>query len=224
MELYSLNGAEPAPLPGGPRARIRVPDGAGGWRTRTGASSWTAGEIAAAGYAAAAVRPAPVGGIAAQWDGETWRSATAYDPDSQLPPVWDGVAWGEPQARPLADRQAAMRAAATARMRTVVADGASVGGLVVDLSAEGFERLSQAFAALDAGAGPIAAVTVRGEPIDLPDAATAGAVIAACRAHYLACSAVERALYDAIAAAADHGALDLIDVEAGTVDGGGGWP
>lgn len=131
-------------------------------------------------------------------------------------------------AKPVAARKAAMRAAATAKFREVVAAGKVIGGVKVDLTAEGFERLGQAHAALAAGAGPIKAVTVRGGRIDLPDAATCASVIAAARAHYLAAAGTERALYDAVDAAADHAALDLIDVAAGTVavagEPTGGWP
>lgn len=124
----------------------------------------------------------------------------------------------------LAERKAAMKAAASERFRAVVAAGKTVGGVVVDLSSEGFERLGQAHAALVAGSGAIKAVTVRGGKIDLPDATTAAGVIAAARGHYLAAAETERDLYDAIDAAADRAALDLIDTAAGTVDGAGGWP
>lgn len=134
-------------------------------------------------------------------------------------------------ARSVAARKAAMRAAATARFREIVAAGKIIGGVTIDLTSEGFERLSQAHAALSAGSGPISAVTVRGGRIDLPDASTAATVIAAGRSYYLAAAATERVLYDAVDDVADdadptegHAALDLIDVEAGTVDGEGGWP
>lgn len=127
-------------------------------------------------------------------------------------------------AKPLATRKAEVKAVATARFRAIVAAGKTIGGVTVDLTSEGFERLGQAQAALAAGAGAIKAVTVRGGPIDLPDAATAAGVIAAARAYYLAAAETERALYDAVDAAADHAGLDAIDVAAGTVGGAGGWP
>lgn len=131
-------------------------------------------------------------------------------------------------AKPVAARKAAMLAAATAKFREVVAAGKVIGGVNVDLTAEGFERLGQAHAALTAGSGPIKAVTVRGGRIDLPDATTCASVIAAARGHYLAAAETERAIYDAVDTAADHAALDLIDVTAGTVtvEGvpTGGWP
>lgn len=200
MTLYSHNGATPAPLP----HRIRIPQG-GGFRTRTDASSFTAAELTAAGYAGPYTPP-------------------SYDPVRETR-TWDG---GNLEyvvsTRPVAERQSEMKAAATAKFRAIVAAGKVIGGVTVDLTSEGFERLGQAHAALVAGSGAINALTVRGKPIDLPDAATAAGVIGAARSHYLAAAKTERDLYDAVDDAADHAALDLIDVDAGTVDGAGGWP
>lgn len=55
MPLYSLNGTAPAPLP----HRIRVPDGASGTRSCTDPGTFTAEELAAAGYVVAEARPGP---------------------------------------------------------------------------------------------------------------------------------------------------------------------
>ena len=54
--------------------------------------------------------------------------------------------------------------------------------------------------------------------------AAAGAMREAVAAHWRATWARDAALGAAINAAADDAALDLIDVQAGTVDGAGGWP
>lgn len=42
--------------------------------------------------------------------------------------------------------------------------------------------------------------------------------------HVAGCEATQNALVTAILGAADDDVLDLVDVEAGTVDGAGGWP
>lgn len=220
MTLYSHNGAEPAPLP----HRIRIPDGAGGWRTRTDPGTFTADEIATAGYVAAEPRPAPVGGVEAQWDGTAWQPAPAIDPARELPPRWNGTAWSEPAARPVADRQAEMDRRLKARFDALVAQGADVGGTIVDLAGESFVRIFEAGEAMGGG-GSIAAVTVRRQPIDLANQGQANAVRAAARARYQALAAHERTMFDAIFdPAADHDSLDAIDVDAGSIDGSGGWP
>lgn len=125
---------------------------------------------------------------------------------------------------PIADRKQAMKDRATARSREVIAAGKSINGIVIDLSAEGFERLNQAKAAIAGGYGQIIAVTKSKEPIDLPNEAAVDAVITAARAHYLDAVKIERQLYDAIDAAADQSALSAIDVEAGTGGDAAGWP
>lgn len=66
MTLYSLNGAEPAELP----FRIVMPDGF----TRTDPESFTAEEIAAAGYVVAPAKP-------------------NHDPAIEHPPAWNGSGW-----------------------------------------------------------------------------------------------------------------------------------
>lgn len=200
MTLYSHNGATPAQLP----ARIRIPDGEGGYRTRTDPTSFTPEEIAAAGYMAAAAAPAP--------------SAR------QLPATWDGSAWVLPD-KPVATRQAEMDAALRARFRELLGEGCTVNGVVVDLEGESFVRLREGGEAI-AGGGGISAVTVRRQAIDLPNQAAANAVRAAARDRYLQLAEAELTVFDAIfpTPAPTHDDLDLIDITSGTVDGAGGWP
>ena len=113
--------------------------------------------------------------------------------------------------------KAEKRVAATAKFRAIIAAGKVIGGATIDLASEGFARLEQAKAVLVAGGGPISAVTIRGEPIDLPDVDTVTAVIGAARAHWLAAAARERALYDAVDEAANSAAVAAIDEASG-------WP
>jgi hypothetical protein len=54
--------------------------------------------------------------------------------------------------------------------------------------------------------------------------AMAAAMREAVAAHWRATWARDAALGGAVNAAADDAALDLIDVQAGTIDGAGGWP
>jgi hypothetical protein len=60
-------------------------------------------------------------------------------------------------------------------------------------------------------------------PVTLTPAG-ADAMLAAIDAHVAACQQTEHDLYVAIAAAENNAALDLVDIDAGTVDGEGGWP
>jgi hypothetical protein len=113
--------------------------------------------------------------------------------------------------------KAEKRVAATAKFRAIIAAGKVIGGATIDLTSEGFARLEQAKAVIVAGGGPISAVTIRGEPIDLPDVDTVTAVIGAARAHWLAAAARERALYDAVDEAANSAAVAAIDEASG-------WP
>lgn len=62
--LYSKAGDEPAPLP----VRITLPDG----RTRTDPATFTAEEIAEAGYVAVPAKPVPSAGQVVAWGGADW--------------------------------------------------------------------------------------------------------------------------------------------------------
>ena len=204
MTIYSHNGGVPAPLP----HQIFVPDGSGRLRSRTRQTPFTEAEIAAAGYVVADAAPSPTA--------------------RQLPAVWNGSGWTLP-AKSLAVRKAAMRAAARARYG-VVSDGGSTAtiaeGVTIAVSTSAIPalRLMRGKEHMTAAAlASMPVVTSAGAPVTLRPT-IAGVMLAAIDAHVAACEATQNALVAAILAAADHDALDLIDVQAGTVDGQGGWP
>lgn len=206
MTLYSYNGAAPAPLPS--RSRIRVPDGAGGWRSRTDPGTFTAEELAAAGYVTAEAGPEPTA--------------------RQLGAVWVDGAWSLPD-KPIATRKAEMIAAARKRYGVVADGGTSVElapgvAIAVATRVEPALKLMRAAARMTAQSlASMEVVTTAGAPVDLTPAAAA-AMLGAIDKHVAGCEATQNALVTAILGAVDHDALDLVDIEVGTVDGVGGWP
>jgi hypothetical protein len=236
MPVYSHNGAVPAPLP----HRIRIPDGSG-FRTRTDASTFTETEIEAAGYVLADAQPAPVGGIKARWDGEAWQSAPSYTPATHHAPVWDGSSWDAAVAKnsgdlaaDLAARKAAMFEQCRLRFRAVRDAGTSIdfggGPVAVQTTPEAANDVARlhddlVFQAVNGVSDPTQAIATS-EYVVVPAVtiAMAAAMREAVAAHWRATWACDAAVGAAIVVAADHAALDLIDVAAGTVDGVGGWP
>lgn len=122
MTLYSFGGAYPAPLP----FRIRLSDG----RTRTDPSSFTAGEIADAGYVAAPDAP----------------SST---PASQVL-AWIGSAWSV-GVRPIAERKAEMIQAAKAECAAAIAAGFTHGGHVYQIDDQSQVHMTAVMADFNAG-------------------------------------------------------------------------
>jgi len=224
MTLYSHNGAAPAPLP----FRIRVPDG-NGTRSRTDPSTFTAGEIEAAGYVAADAAPAPVGGIPARWYDGAWRSAPEYDPATEHAPVWTGTAWADPIAKSLAELKAEVKAAARARYAVIVDSGATATiaeGVTIPVSTSTAPALrlmrgKEHMTVAELASMPV--VTSAGIPVTLTPT-IAAVMLAAIDTHVAACEATQNALVTAINTASTHAALALIDPVAGTIDGDGGWP
>lgn len=196
-----------------PRANVSAAD-----RLDCG-ENWPGCPLTLVGKAEAPIVVTTTLGAGEVWDGE---------PDDENGSLVDGE-WRVPRpkrtktsqeiADELAARKAEMKAQVSARFRALVAAGKVVSGTTIDITAEGFTRLEQARNVV-----PLEAVTARGEAIDLPDTATVDAILAAARAHYKAAVKRERALYDAVDAAADLAALALIDAEAGSISGSGSWP
>ena len=227
MTLYSHNGAAPALLP----FRIRVPDG-NGTRSRTDPSTFTAGEIEAAGYVAADAAPAPVGGVPARWHDGAWRSAPEYDPATEHPPVWSGIAWGDPVARSLAELKAAAIAAVKNIGPTRVAEGFkyTVPGSGVEHTYQvDLESQSHMVAVyvehLDGKTSPHGGYwrSRANVNVDMTDAENK-AFLEGAKAYKMAIIRRAQALIDAIVAAEDATELATVDPVAGTIDGNGGWP
>lgn len=200
------SGAYVATLPGYPKDR---PWGVK-WRNPGALVENCPEEYQGFGYGPATVTTTL--GANEEWDGEPNYSAGS---------LVDGE-WRCTRPKRTADltaRKTAMKETLSGRFQEVVAAGKVVNGTTIDISSEGFTRLEQARNVV-----PVNAVTSRREPIDLPDTATVDAILAAGRAQYKAIVQRERALYDAIDDAANHAALDLIDIAAGSIDDSGAWP
>lgn len=157
--------------------------------------------------------------------------------------VYGEVSYGEPDfeagtvaanysavAIPLADRRSQMLAAAKARYAVVADGGTSLTvspGVTVAVATEAKPvlKLTRALAYMTAEAlSSMNVVTTAGAPVALTPA-LATAMLSAVDAHVAACEATHNALVAAITDnEADDAALDLVSIEAGTVDGAGGWP
>ena len=172
----------------------------------------------------------------------TWAkiSADAFDPATHHTPVWDGSSWDAAVAKDsgdlaadLAARKAAMLEQCRLRFRAVRDAGTAIdfgGGPVPIQTTEGAAndiqrlhddlRLREAAGAVD----PTQDIaTANYDIVPGVTIAAAGAMREAVAAHWRATWNRDAALGAAINAAADHDALDLIDVAAGAIDGVGGW-
>ena len=133
----------------------------------------------------------------------------------------------EPKA--LADRQADMIAAAKARYAEV-ADGGTTAAVSAEVTipvateATPVLKLTRALAYMtEEVLASMAVVTTAGDPVSLTPV-IAQAMLSAVDAHVASCEATHNALVTAILDQdADHDSLDLIDIQAGTIDGAGGW-
>jgi hypothetical protein len=189
--LYSQNGAYPAPLP----FRVRLSNG----QTRTNPESFTPSEIAAWGFVAVSAPP-------------------SFDPNTEAL-SWTGSAWSV-TARSVADRKTEMKsalrsefAARKAAGKTITIDSTDIAFATDDSAHQQLKALSDRLAS---EGGTQKAVTRSGARINVT-AAQAAAVFSAIDDYQAACWTREYDLDAAIDAAADHAALDAIDVTAG-------WP
>lgn len=209
MTVYSHNGGVPAPLP----HLIWVTDDRGRPRSRTAQTPFSPEELTEAGFVEAEAAPNPNA--------------------RQLPAVWNGSAWSLP-AKSVATRKAEMLNACRLRFRAVRDQGASID---LGAGAVAIQTTPEAANDIDRLHNDLVLRTANGEVDPTQDIATSeyvvvpgvtAAVAAAIReavaSHWRATWARDAAIGAAIQAAADHDALDLIDVQAGSVDGEGAWP
>jgi hypothetical protein len=173
----------------------------------------------------------------------TWAkfSADAFDPATHHPPVWNGSSWDAAVAKDsgdlaadLAARKAAMFDQCRLRFRAVRDAGTAIdfggGPVAVQTTPEAANDVARlhddlVFQAVNGVSDPTQAIATS-EYVVVPAVtiAMAAAMREAVAAHWRATWACDAAVGAAIVVAADHAALDLIDVAAGTVDGVGGWP
>lgn len=125
---------------------------------------------------------------------------------------------------PVARRKAAMLRATTAKRRAQEAAGITISGASIDTDNESQAKLSGALQLVQDDDTVV---------IDWREAdgswtrlnATAVTAVARAVGRYIqACFSRERALNIAINNATTHAALDLIDIEAGSINGSGSWP
>lgn len=149
--------------------------------------------------------------------------------------TWSLVDMGSGEiAAALVARKASMLSALRARFRVVRDQGTTVdfgGGPVpiqtTEAAANDIQRLHDDLRLREAAGAVDPTQDIATANYDIVPGVTiaaAGAMREAVAAHWRATWARDAALGAAINAAADDAALDLIDVQAGTIDGAGGWP
>ena len=155
----------------------------------------------------------------------TWAkiSAASFDPATHHAPVWSGTAWADPVAKSLAELQTAMKAAITERRWAVETGGITLNGAAIATDAATQAKLSGALQLVqDDDTRVLDWKGVNGW-ISL-NAAGVTAIAVAVGLHVQACFTREKEMLAAVTAAETTAALALIDVQAGTIDGAGGWP
>lgn len=193
MTLYSHNGAYPAPLP----FRIVMPDGF----ARTDPESFTAEEIAAAGYVEAPAEP-------------------SFDPETQHAPKWGGEGWVILPIAPseLAERTEQRRAGRLAELAALryakEVAGFTFNGIPIqtDRETQAMLHAARTWALED----PDFTVNYKArDGLFIPaDAATIIAIADLAKSHVQACFNHEAALTQQVKAAADPLAVDIT----------AGWP
>ena len=124
----------------------------------------------------------------------------------------------------LAERKAAMKAAITARRWVVETAGITVSGANISTDTQTQAKLSGALQLVQADNTVL--IDWKGSDgswVQL-NASAVTAIAVAVGSHVQACFTREKELHTAVDNAVDSNALDLIDIEAGSVDGDGSWP
>lgn len=128
----------------------------------------------------------------------------------------------EPKA--LSTRKAEMKVAITERRWTAETGGITVSSVAVATDAATQAKLSGALQLVqDDDTVVIDWKTAAGTWVQI-NAAAVTAIARAVGLHVQACFSREKALHGAVDDAADHDDLDLIDIQAGSIDSSGGWP
>jgi hypothetical protein len=167
--------------------------------------------------------PAPVGGIPAQWHNGAWRSAPVYSDATHHAPVWSGAAWAEPVAKSLALLKAEKTAAITERRWEVETGGITLNGAAIATDPTSQAKLSGALQLVQSDDTRILDWKGVNGWISL-NAADVTAIAVSVGGHVQACFTREKEMLAAVTAAETTAALALVDPQAGTIDGAGGWP
>lgn len=125
---------------------------------------------------------------------------------------------------PLADRKAAMKAAITAKRWAVETSGITVSGANISTDAQTQAKLSGALQLVQSDDTVLIDWKASdGSWVQL-NAASVTSIAVAVGSHVQACFTREKELHISVDNAIDSDALNLIDIEAGSVDGVGSWP
>jgi hypothetical protein len=122
----------------------------------------------------------------------------------------------------LAERKVEMIAATSAKRWAVETGGTTVNGAAIQTDAGSQAKLSGALQLIQADDTVIVDWKGADGWVQL-NAAAVTAIATAIGLHVQVAFSREKAIQDAIEAAADFAALDLIDIEAGSIDGVGSW-
>lgn len=155
----------------------------------------------------------------------TWAkiSAAEFDAATHHAPTWDGTAWAAPVAKSLVLLKSEKTAAITARRWEVETGGITLNGAAIATDAATQAKLSGALQLVQDDDTRILDWKGVNGWISL-NAAAVTAIAVAVGTHVQACFSREKALHAAVDAAEDGDDLALIDVDAGSIDGAGGWP
>jgi hypothetical protein len=155
----------------------------------------------------------------------TWAkiSAASFDPATHHAPVWTGSAWADPVAKSLALLKAEKTAAITERRWAVETGGITLNGAAIATDAATQAKLSGALQLVQDDDTRILDWKGVNGWITL-DATAVTAIAVAVGLHVQACFTREKDMLAAVTAAETTAALALVDPQAGTIDGAGGWP
>ncbi len=196
MALYSYQGGEPAPLPTIPGTNTAIIHVSG--VPRTDGSTFTAQEMADAGYTGPHEKP-------------------SFDEATHNAPNWNGSAWVVP-SKSVAERKTWLKAKATEKFREMRDAGTTYSGTPISTTHDAIVELREGLEKINSTmpAGTINVVTRSGAKLTLGSVNT-HQIITAIQDYVADCQEREHALHTAIDAAADHAALDAIDINSG-------WP
>jgi hypothetical protein len=155
----------------------------------------------------------------------TWAkiSAASFDPATHHAPVWTGSAWADPVAKSLALLKAEKTAAITARRWEVETGGITLNGAAIATDTTSQAKLSGALQLVQSDDTRI--IDWKGvNGWIILDAADVTAIAVSVGGHVQACFTREKEMLAAVTAAETTAALALVDPQAGTIDGAGGWP
>jgi hypothetical protein len=142
-------------------------------------------------------------------------------------PTWDGASWVQTwksTSRTMIQRKSAMKAEITAKRWSVETSGITVSSVPVATDAQTQAKLSGALQLVQADDTVLIDWKGSDGTWSQLNASAVTTIAMAVGSHVQACFTREKELHTAVDNAVDSDALDLIDIEAGSVAGSGSWP